>query len=59
MDQAQEGKVCPYCAAKGYVLEEIENVLTEHGKQTGIGAKTWTRKKCPLCGGTGRVFSAG
>lgn len=33
MDQAQEGRVCPYCAGKGYVLEEIENVPTEHGEQ--------------------------
>ncbi len=58
MDHAQEGTVCPYCAGKGYVLEEIENVPAEHAGQTG-GPKTWTRKKCPLCGGTGRIFSAG
>jgi hypothetical protein len=59
MDQAQGGRVCPYCAGKGYVLDEIENVPTERGEQTGIGAKTWTRKKCPWCGGRGRVVSAG
>jgi ribosomal protein S27AE len=51
MEQAQEGRVCPYCAGKGSVLEEIANVPTEHSEQTGIGAITWTRKKCPLCGG--------
>jgi hypothetical protein len=59
MDRAQEGRVCPYYAGKTYVLEAIENVPTETGEQTGRGVKTWTRKKCPLCDGTGRVFRAG
>jgi|HubBroStandDraft_4_1064222.scaffolds.fasta_scaffold5254983_1 hypothetical protein len=59
MDQAQEGRVCPHCAGKTYVLEEIVDVPTESGQQTGSGVKTWTRKKCPLCDATGRVSSAG
>jgi hypothetical protein len=58
MDQAQDGRACPYCAGKGYVIDGIEKVSTQHGEQT-IGAKNWMRKKCPLCGGTGRVFGAG
>jgi hypothetical protein len=44
----QEGRVCPYCDGKGYV-----SVDTQH---TDSDTKTWIRKDCPLCQGTGHLY---
>jgi len=44
----QEGRVCPYCDGKGYV-----SVDTQH---TDSDTKTWIRKDCPLCQGTGHLL---
>jgi hypothetical protein len=46
---AGEGKVCPYCEGKGYVLDRA---LTHDGS-----TKTWVRSDCPLCDGTGQLYS--
>ena len=45
---AGEGRVCPYCEGKGYVLDQA---LT-HDRS----AKTWVRRDCPLCDGTGQLY---
>ena len=42
------GRVCPYCEGKGYVLDRA---LTHDGN-----TKTWTRRDCPLCNGTGQLY---
>jgi hypothetical protein len=47
---AEEGKMCPYCEGKGYVLVEV---LTHDGS-----TKTWARRDCPLCDGTGRLYGS-
>ena len=45
---AREGRVCPYCDGKGYVLDQP---LTHDGS-----AKTWVRREYRLCDGTGQVY---
>ncbi|GEM_PF-5758878 len=48
-----EGRVCPYCNGKGYVPVEATRE-----NNTGLSdTRTWVRKDCPLCGGTGRLHS--
>jgi hypothetical protein len=47
----REGRVCPYCEGKAYVSVEASD------DNQGLGdMKTWARKDCPLCGGTGHLL---
>ncbi len=47
-----EERVCPYCDGKGYVPVEGTR---ENGTDL-CDTRTWVRKDCPLCGGTGRLY---
>jgi hypothetical protein len=47
--------VCPYCGGKGYVSDEV---YLDHNDVSG-DTKTWVRKNCPLCGGTGHLRGDG
>jgi len=51
-----EGKVCPYCNGKGYVSVEVQHTDDSHGRSD---IKTWVRKDCPLCRGTGHLVGDG